>query len=99
MKDIGKCEGSYRDYINTKNWDLIKCPEVATDIHHKNRNRADNRPSNLMKLCRKCHKREHQGETGKGYDDELTIDAYDEIRKQKEGYRLTRGFSMLGMYE
>jgi 5-methylcytosine-specific restriction endonuclease McrA len=28
-------------------------------VHHKNRNRKDNRPENLIVLCQKCHTEEH----------------------------------------
>ena len=29
------------------------------NIHHKDKNRKNNEPSNLMLLCRKCHSLEH----------------------------------------
>ena len=39
---------------------------LRLDVHHRNRNRRDNRLENLTVLCRQCHMQEHAkaGETG-----------------------------------
>jgi hypothetical protein len=31
------------------------CTGKATEIHHRNRNRRDNRVDNLLHVCRECH--------------------------------------------
>jgi DNA-directed RNA polymerase subunit RPC12/RpoP len=36
--------------------------ETRGNIHHKNRNRADDRPANLEVLCPHCHATEHLSE-------------------------------------
>lgn len=39
--------------------ELIWNKKAAFDIHHLNRNHEDNRPENLVAICRGCHKKEH----------------------------------------
>ena len=31
-------------------------------VHHQNRNRLDDNPTNLITLCRECHAKEHIGD-------------------------------------
>jgi hypothetical protein len=33
----------------------VKCGEPATDRHHINADTLDNRPENVLTLCRRCH--------------------------------------------
>ena len=34
--------------------------EKSTEVHHKNGNWRDNRPENLMRVCRSCHVKQHK---------------------------------------
>ena len=37
------------------------CREFAHEVHHVNKNRADNSDCNLLKVCRNCHSKLHHG--------------------------------------
>jgi hypothetical protein len=45
-----------------------KADSVPLEVHHIDRDRANNSPANLMKLCGPCHRLEHieAGDWGKG---------------------------------
>ena len=90
MPNLGICEGKYRDY-KYHNGEIVKCYDYADVIHHKDRNRKNNNPSNLINLCKPCHAREHSGEYA---SKEPTIDCVREMAECRKGYRLNRGFSM-----
>lgn len=47
---------------------ICRTSGIALDIHHKDRNRANNDDSNLQALCRPCHQSVHRGLT---WSDEL----------------------------
>jgi len=69
----------------------------ATDIHHKDRNRKNNKSCNIKYLCKRCHGREH-GFEGQTYtEDRKSIgDAYGVITsKSNIGMRISAGFEIL----
>lgn len=43
--------------------------EGRTDVHHRNGDWQDNRPENLMRLCRGCHLRAHREESSISFAD------------------------------
>jgi 5-methylcytosine-specific restriction endonuclease McrA len=45
-----------RKYVLLAN-PFCQCGELATEVHHKDDNRKNNRPENLTAICRKCHNR------------------------------------------
>jgi len=69
--NLGKSNGQWKggvneDYYNRiarENlvWECSHCKsKKKLEIHHKDRNRKNNRLSNLMVLCSKCHGKEHK---------------------------------------
>lgn len=40
--------------------DVLSLGPYRYAVHHKNRNRKDNRPENLEVLCKRCHQIEHK---------------------------------------
>ena len=56
--------------------------EGPLEVHHKNHNPFDNRPSNLIWLCEKAHNEIHNNEEDCSIIEE--IKAYITIRKQEE---------------
>jgi 5-methylcytosine-specific restriction endonuclease McrA len=46
-----------RRFIFNKN--CRNCGDIAKCIHHKDRNSRNNKPANLIPLCRNCHIRVH----------------------------------------
>lgn len=69
----GKHNGGYIDGRSRKYYSRFqkkkcnRCP-ARSDllVHHKDRNRRNNAPSNLETLCRPCHTREHKVEMDLG---------------------------------
>ena len=70
-------DARYHGLSSTRAAELVKqtgkCQECGHDgsesrlgIHHKDRNKHNQRPSNLAVLCHKCHMREHRHEIGGG---------------------------------
>jgi len=53
--------GGIRDYVIER--DKFKCAQCGSEnelvVHHKDWIRTNNDPSNLVTLCRSCHKKEH----------------------------------------
>ena len=88
-----KAWGTHRDY-NCKCQNR-ECPNIAQNIHHKDRNKSNNSPDNLVWLCASCHRREHIN----AVDDDVEIfrsrDTVDYFQPQKVGFRLIAGFNML----
>jgi len=37
------------------------CSKLATDIHHINHDSSNNKPSNLIAVCKPCHRLQHKG--------------------------------------
>lgn len=52
----------YDDQVGV--WECSLCGavegEIQLDIHHKNQDKTDNRPENLVCLCKTCHQLLHQ---------------------------------------
>ena len=53
VKRIGRCERCHHDGT-----------ESRLDIHHRNRDKHDQRLENLEVLCHRCHMQEHRDEIG-----------------------------------
>lgn len=55
VRSVGRCQRCQHDGSSSR-----------LGIHHKDRNKHNQKPSNLEVLCHKCHMREHaeHGETG-----------------------------------
>lgn len=51
--------------ILMKNPTCEKCNKPATDVHHRNKNKSDQRLKNLMACCHKCHLQFHKKEMGR----------------------------------
>jgi len=69
------------------------CGDKATQIHHKNKNREDNIPSNLQVLCSSCHSRLHNPK-GVKVNHDLTI-LWSKVKSIKDaGYRKVYDISM-----
>ena len=66
---------------------------LKTNIHHKDRNHSNNDPTNLKKLCRRCHGREHGWEGREGSSHSFNL--LDETGEHRMGWRLTEGFKLL----
>jgi 5-methylcytosine-specific restriction endonuclease McrA len=39
------------------NYKCIECAEFTNDVHHKDGSKTNHKPSNLIPLCRKCHRK------------------------------------------
>jgi len=52
--------------------------EAKLDIHHIDKNRDNNAPDNLIKLCRYCHK------VADGYDSRLPV-SWEDVKQQYLG--------------
>ena len=55
-----------KDYVGFKGESCQRCGFVALhpaqlDVHHKDRDRTNNTPTNLETLCANCHRLEHAG--------------------------------------
>jgi 5-methylcytosine-specific restriction endonuclease McrA len=70
------------------------CGEIGfnRDIHHKDRNRLNNKPENLICICKSCHRKEHNA----GSDRETDLDM---VKHQTNAFfynqRINDGFEML----
>jgi 5-methylcytosine-specific restriction endonuclease McrA len=65
----GYCSGKvriHREILQALEYQCNRCPTRGkwpkVVLHHKNRNRADNRPENLEALCTACHAKEHHAD-------------------------------------
>ena len=79
MKKTKKCADCGEDHLKL-------------DVHHMDRNRENNHPSNLQLLCKRCHGKEHwhEGQVAK----EVGFDAVHEMRgNYNYKGRLKDGFS------
>ena len=59
------------------------CGASKADVHHKNRNRADNRPANIQMLCRRCHSR-HHGQSETPNHRKLNVGQVRDIREDRQ---------------
>ena len=73
------------------------CNKEAENIHHKDRNRQNNHPSNLRYLCRSCHNREHVDDNPEHENSILfrSRDLVDDYAKGREATRLIWGFNLI----
>jgi len=59
----GGISGLWYQNLMLKSGITVECIECKSkdgiEIHHKNKNRKDNRIENLEYRCKKCHKKEH----------------------------------------
>ena len=46
--------------------EFFDCDRLATEVHHKDKDRENNNPENLQILCNPCHSRLHGKEGNSG---------------------------------